>query len=156
MARCCSDFTRTELVRRGVAEAGRGLPSIEPGMPVPAGSGLSRRSFIARSLGMALAVYGGAALKPQAWLEGIEAAAAAGPRRVLVSIFLDGGADALSMLFPADDPLYRKYRPRLALAPDAGTPFPRLVIAGPDLAPLDPAGIPHAVTPGEVVGERRG
>jgi len=40
--------------------------------------------------------------------------------------------------------------------PDAGTPFPRLVIAGPDLAPLDPAGIPHAVTPGEVVGERRG
>jgi len=39
MARCCNDFTRTELMRRGIAEAGRGLPAIEPGMPVPAGSG---------------------------------------------------------------------------------------------------------------------
>jgi uncharacterized protein (DUF1501 family) len=129
MARCCSDFTRTELVRRGVAEAGKGLPSIEPGMPVPAGSGLSRKSFLARSLGLALAVYGGSGLRPEAWLEGIQAATAAGPKRVLVSIFLDGGADSLSMLFPAEDPLYRKYRPRLALAPDAGTPFtedPRL------------------------------
>jgi uncharacterized protein (DUF1501 family) len=48
---------------------------------------------------------------------------------VLVSVFLDGGADALSMLFPAEDPLYRKLRPRLALAPTQGVPFtedPRL------------------------------
>jgi hypothetical protein len=100
MARCCSNFTRTELLRRGVAEAGRGLPAIEPGMPVPAGSGLDRRHFLARGLGLALAVYGGAALRPEAWLAGIEAAAAAGPQRVLVSVFLDGGADSLSMLFP--------------------------------------------------------
>jgi uncharacterized protein (DUF1501 family) len=129
MARCCADFTRTELLRRGVAEAGRGLPAIEPGMPVPAGSGLDRRRFLARGLGLALAVYGGSALRPEAWLEGIEAAAAAGPQRVLVSVFLDGGADSLSMLFPAGDPLYAKLRPRLALAPDGGTPFaedPRL------------------------------
>jgi uncharacterized protein (DUF1501 family) len=129
MARCCSNFTRTELLRRGVAEAGRGLPAIEPGMPVPAGSGLDRRHFLARGLGLALAVYGGAALRPEAWLAGIEAAAAAGPQRVLVSVFLDGGADSLSMLFPAGDPLYPKLRPRLALAADAGVPFaedPRL------------------------------
>jgi hypothetical protein len=129
MARCCSNFTRTELLRRGVAEAGRGLPAIEPGMPVPAGSGLDRRHFLARGLGLALAVYGGAALRPEAWLAGIEAAAAAGPQRVLVSVFLDGGADSLSMLFPAGDPLYPKLRPRLAPAADAGVPFaedPRL------------------------------
>ena len=123
MARCCNDFTRTELMRRGIAEAGRGLPGIEPGMPVPAGSGLSRRSFVARSLGLALAVYGGTSIRPEAWLEGIEAAAAAGPKRTLVSIFLDGGADSLSLLFPAGDPLYRKLRPRLALPASAGTPF---------------------------------
>jgi uncharacterized protein (DUF1501 family) len=123
MARCCSDFTRTELLRRGVAEAGSGLPAIEPGMPLPAGSGLDRRRFLSRGLGLALAVYGGSAVRPEAWTEGIEAAAAAGPKRVLVSVFLDGGADSLSMLFPAGDPLYRQYRPRLALPDDAGTPF---------------------------------
>jgi uncharacterized protein (DUF1501 family) len=129
MARCCSDFTRTELLRRGVAEAGRGLPAIEPGMPLPAGSGLDRKHFLARGLGLALAVYGAGALRPDVWLEGIEEAAAAGPQRVLVSVFLDGGADSLSMLFPAEDPLYRRLRPRLALPPDAGVPFaedPRL------------------------------
>jgi uncharacterized protein (DUF1501 family) len=43
---------------------------------------------------------------------------AAGPTgKVLVSVFLDGGADSLSMLFPAEDARYRKLRPRLALSP---------------------------------------
>jgi uncharacterized protein (DUF1501 family) len=92
-------------------------------MPLPAGTGLDRRSFLARSAGLALAVYGGTSLVPRALEEGIAAAAAAGPQRVLVSIFLDGGADSLSMLFPAADPLYRKLRPRLALAESDGTPF---------------------------------
>jgi uncharacterized protein (DUF1501 family) len=122
-ARCCSDFTRSELLRRAAAEAGRGLPAIEAGMPLPAGTGLDRRSFLARTAGLALAVYGGASLVPRAFEEGIAAAAAAGPQRVLVSVFLDGGADSLSMLFPAGDPLYRKLRPRLALAESDGLPF---------------------------------
>jgi uncharacterized protein (DUF1501 family) len=122
-ARCCSDFTRSELVRRAAAEAGQGLPAIEAGMPLPAGTGLDRRSFLARTAGLALAVYGGASLVPRALEEGIAAAAAAGPQRVLVSVFLDGGADSLSMLFPAADPLYRKLRPRLALAESDGVPF---------------------------------
>ena len=39
----CTDFGRSELLRRGVAQAGKGLPSIQPGMPTPAGTGLSRR-----------------------------------------------------------------------------------------------------------------
>ena len=46
------------------AGAGRGLRAIEPGMPLPAGTGLSRRSFVARSAGLALAVFGGGALAP--------------------------------------------------------------------------------------------
>ena len=51
----CDDCTRTDLLR---AAAGKGLPAIEPGMPTPAGTGLSRRSFLARSAGLALSVYG--------------------------------------------------------------------------------------------------
>ena len=123
MARCCSDFSRTDLLRRAAAEAGRGLPAVEAGMPLPAGTGLDRRSFLARGAGLALAVYGGAAFLPRAFEEGIAAAAAAGPQKVLVSVFLDGGADSLSMLFPNGDPLYRRLRPRLALPASAGLPF---------------------------------
>src|SRR5688500_681812 len=123
MARCCTDFSRTDLIRRATAEAGRGLPAIEAGMPVPAGTGLDRRSFLARSAGLALAVYGGSALLPRAFEEGIAAASAAGPQKVLVSVFLDGGADSLSMLFPNGDQLYRRLRPRLALPASAGIPF---------------------------------
>ena len=52
MARCCNDFSRTELFRRATAEAGRGLPAIEAGMPLPAGTGLDRRSFLARTAGL--------------------------------------------------------------------------------------------------------
>ena len=129
MARCCNDFSRTDLLRRAAAEAGRGLPAIESGMPLPAGTGLDRRTFLARTAGLALAVYGGSSLLPRAFEEGIAAAAAAGPQKVLVSVFLDGGADSLSMLFPDGDPLYRKLRPRLALPASAGLPFaedPRL------------------------------
>ena len=59
MARCCNDFSRTDLLRRAAAEAGRGLPAVERGMPLPAGTGLDRRSFLARGAGLALAVYGG-------------------------------------------------------------------------------------------------
>jgi len=118
----CSDFSRTELLRRSVAEAGRGLPSIEPGMPLPAGTGLSRRSFLARSAGLALAVYGADRLSTLALDDGI-AAAAGGKGRVLVSVFLDGGADSLSILFPSGDARYAALRPTLAMPPDAGAPF---------------------------------
>ena len=107
----CAEHSRAAFARRGLAEAGRGLPAIEPGMPMPAGTGLDRRTFIARGVGLALAVYGGAALRPELFDEGIAAAAAAAPqRKVLVSVFLDGGADALSLLAPTGDPLYRKLR----------------------------------------------
>ncbi|MGI9111710.1 MAG: DUF1501 domain-containing protein [Gaiellaceae bacterium] len=123
MARCCNDFSRTDALRRAVAEAGHGLPAIEPGMPIPAGTGLTRRSFVARSAGLALAVYGGTALLPRALEDGIAAAGAAGPQRVLVSVFLDGGADSLSMLYPSGDPLYRRLRPKLALPDSAGVVF---------------------------------
>ena len=123
MRDCCNEFSRSALLRKAVAEAGSGLPGIEPGMPLPAGTGLDRRSFLARSVGLALAVYGAGALAPRVLDEGIaQALAAGGPDTVLVSIFLDGGADSLSLLFPHGDPEYRRLRPRLAL-PDSGLVF---------------------------------
>jgi uncharacterized protein (DUF1501 family) len=112
----CDECTRADAQR---AVAGRGLPSIESGMPTPAGTGLSRRSFVARSVGLALSVYGAGRL--QLFDEGIAAAATTPGQPVLVSVFLQGGADALSLLYPDGDPLYRKLRTDLAV--DGGTPF---------------------------------
>ncbi len=119
---CCSEHTRADLMRRGFAEAGKGLPAIEEGMPEPAGTGLSRRSFMARAGGLALTVYGASLLGPKAFEEGIAKAAAA-QGKVLVSIFFDGGIDALSVLAPVDDPRYQSLRPSLGLKPNQGTPW---------------------------------
>jgi uncharacterized protein (DUF1501 family) len=115
----CKDYSRSALLRGAAAKAGAGLRPIEAGMPVPAGTGLSRRSFIARTGGLALAVFGGGALRPAAWDEAIAAAAAAGPERVLVSIFMSGGVDSLSMLAPLGDARYATLRPTLGV-PDSG------------------------------------
>src|SRR5207249_9042587 len=115
----CAGLSRSRLLHRAAAEAGRGLPAIEPGMPLPAGTGLSRRSFVARSAGMLLAVYGASRLPLQAFEEGIAQAALNAPKApVLVTIFLSGGADALNVLFPAGDPLYAQYRPNIRLDPN--------------------------------------
>ncbi len=127
MARSCScnDFTRAQLLRAGVAQAGRGLPSIEPGMPLPAGSGMDRRSFMLRSVGAVLAVYGASALSPRLFEEGIAQAAAEAPpnQPVLVSIFMEGGWDALSVLAPVKEAKYHELRPQLGRVEGEGEPF---------------------------------
>ena len=116
----CRSYARSDFLRQAAAQAGQGLPAIEPGMPAPAGTGLSRRSFLLHSAGLGLAVYGGGLLSRTA----IEDALAAGPSdAVVVSVFMDGGIDSLSVLAPVSDPLYRKYRPKLALGEGEGTPF---------------------------------
>ena len=112
----CDECTRADALR---AVAGRGLPAIEDGMPLPAGTGLSRRGFVARSLGLALTVYGAGRL--DLFDEGIAAAATMPKNPILVTVFLQGGADALSLLSPQSDPLYRKLRPSLAVS--GGTVF---------------------------------
>lgn len=127
--RACEEFTRAQLLRQAVAQAGNGLPSIDAGMPAPAGSGLSRRSFLLRGGAFMLTLYGAMQFDPLRLGEAIAQAAAGPPEPVLVSVFLDGGADSLSVLAPVEDPTYRRLRPTLALAPDAGVPFsddPRL------------------------------
>jgi uncharacterized protein (DUF1501 family) len=114
----CRDYTRSELMRRAAAQAGQGLPQIENGMPLPAGTGLSRRSFLSRSAGLALAVYGATRLPLAAFEEGI--AHAATPPKVLVSIFFDGGIDSLNVLAPINDSTYQSLRPTLALQSGLG------------------------------------
>src|ERR687897_2108685 len=120
-------YTRAAVMRDAAAKAagaGAGLRAIEPGMPLPAGTGLSRRSFLARSSGLALAVFGGGALAPRAFDEGIaDAMGAARQNTVLVSVFLDGGLDTLSLLAPVADTTYQTLRPTLKLAPDAALTF---------------------------------
>jgi uncharacterized protein (DUF1501 family) len=118
----CNDFNRSQLLRRGAAVAGKGLPNIEPGMPVPAGTGLDRRTFLLASAGAALSVYGASMLSPRHFEEGIaQASAASGPNQpVLVSIFMEGGWDALSVLAPVgavgeEGKAYEELRPKLSL-----------------------------------------
>jgi uncharacterized protein (DUF1501 family) len=129
MSRCCNEFSRSSLLHHAVAEAGSGLPAIEHGMPVPAGTGLDRRDLLLRSAGLALAVYGAGSFGFPGFEDGILEAAEAAPNQpVLVSVFLDGGADSLSLLAPIADPDYRRLRPKLAL-PDSSLVFtedPRL------------------------------
>jgi uncharacterized protein (DUF1501 family) len=121
----CNDFNRAQLLRRGAAVAGRGLPAIEPGMPLPAGTGLDRRSFLLRSAGAMLSVYGASMFSPRHFEAGIAQAAAAAPpdQPVLVSIFMEGGWDALSVLAPVKETLYHELRPELGLAEGAGPVF---------------------------------
>jgi uncharacterized protein (DUF1501 family) len=124
---CCDEYTRSQLLRSAAAEAGKGLPGIEIGMPEPAGTGLSRRKFLSRSAGLALAVYGASKIPLSAFETGI--AQAAPTDKILVSVFFEGGVDALSVLAPVGDPKYAQLRPNLALAPGAGASFtedPRL------------------------------
>jgi uncharacterized protein (DUF1501 family) len=123
MARChhCDEFSRASFVRRTAAEAGRGLPAIEAGMPLPAGTGLDRRAFVTRTFGLALSVYGIGKLN--LFEEGIARAASGPAQPVLVSVFLPGGADSLSVLYPALDSRYRQLRPTLALGAGDGPQF---------------------------------
>ena len=97
---------------RGLSSCGAGWPRQDRACrrssracPMPAGTGLDRRTFLSRSLGAALTVYGAAALAPRALDEAIARASAAGRNdRVLVTVFAPGGWDSLSLLYPSGDP----------------------------------------------------
>lgn len=86
-------------------------------MPDAPGTGMTRRRMLAASAGLALAVYGADKLGLPGLDDGIaQAAQASGPKDpVLVSIFLDGGADSLAILGKPGDGAYRKARPTLGV-----------------------------------------
>ncbi len=119
----CDEFSRAHLLRGAAAEAGKGLPSIEAGMPVPAGTGLSRRSFMMRAgLGM-MSVYGASRLGFADLQSGI-ARAQGTQAPIIVSVFMDGGVDSLSVLAPVNDSVYRSLRgPGIRLNEGQGPEF---------------------------------
>jgi uncharacterized protein (DUF1501 family) len=131
---CCDGFTRSEALRDALAAGKRRSPrEWDPRMPLPAGTGIDRRRFLVGAAGGLLSVYGADRIGLSSRLLGdgiAEAATLQGPASpILVSVFLAGGIDALSVLAPVGDPLYPKLRPTLAVAPNDGVPFtedPRL------------------------------
>jgi uncharacterized protein (DUF1501 family) len=124
MAHCaCDDFSRTSFLKRAAARAGSTLPEGRPGAPTPAGAGLDRRQFLVRGAGVLVSVYGASLLDLSALHEGVARAAAGPANPVLVSVFLPGGVDSLSLLAPVGDARYRELRPKLALGDSEGTPF---------------------------------
>ncbi len=125
MHKHCSNYARSRH-----AVAGDGLPLIEPGMPAPAGTGLTRRSMMLRSLGMGMAVYGAGAMNAPAAVEAAINDALA-EHKVIVSVFFDGGWDSLSVLAPfgtdhKHEARAAELRPNLSGAtaiPRTATPF---------------------------------
>ena len=123
MACHCNEFSRSHLLRAAAAEAGRGLPAIERGQPLPAGTGLNRRSFLLRAgLGM-VSVYGASKLGLGDLRAGVAKAQGASQAPILLTVFMDGGMDSLSVLSPVSDARYRSLRPTLRLSQGEGPTF---------------------------------
>jgi uncharacterized protein (DUF1501 family) len=111
------------MLKAAAARAGRGLPAIEPGMPEPAGTGMDRRQFVLRASGLMLSVYGASHVGWGSLEEGVAAAAEGPPAPILVSVFMPGGWDSLSLLAPVGDANYPKLRPTLGLKAGDGPAF---------------------------------
>ena len=107
----CTEFTRSHLVRQAVAEAGRGLPRDRAG---DAGAGRAPGSAGARSCCARAPRCWPSTAPPSCGLGDLEegiAQAAGRSDPVLVSIFMEGGIDSLSVLAPTNDATYRRLRP---------------------------------------------
>jgi uncharacterized protein (DUF1501 family) len=125
---CCDGLSPAQVTR-----AAANPREWDPRMPAPAGSGIDRRRLLLGAAGGLVSVYGAGrlGLGGRALSEGVaEAAERQRPHSpILVSIFLAGGIDSLSVLAPVADASYRKLRPTLAIDPSTAIPFgedPRL------------------------------
>jgi len=124
----CDGFARSQAIRRVLAS---GRPPVarewDSRMPLPAGVGIDRRRFLTAAIGGLALVYGAerSGLTDRILGDGIaRAATLQSPHSpILVSLFMQGGVDSLSLLAPAGDPLYEKLRPTLAVAPGSGVTF---------------------------------
>ncbi len=124
----CDSFARSQAIRRVLASGTRPvMREWDSRMPIPAGVGIDRRRFLAGAVGGLALVYGAgrAGLTDGMLGDGVARAATVQSKRspILVSLFLQGGIDSLSLLAPAGDPLYEKLRPTLAVAPGSGVQF---------------------------------
>ncbi len=127
-AGCCSGFTRAQALKAALSGGRPVAREWDPRMPIPAGTGIDRRTFIRGAAGGVLAVYGAdrIGLTNRVLGDGIAEAAAAqsATSPILVTIFLQGGIDALSLLAPVNDPTYQKLRTTLAVTPGSGPTLP--------------------------------
>jgi uncharacterized protein (DUF1501 family) len=124
----CDGFSRAQAIRRVLASGKMPVArEWDPRMPVPAGAGIDRRRFLAGAVGGIVTVYGAErlGLTDRMLGDGIARAAALQPADspILVSLFMQGGVDALSLLAPAGNALYEQLRPTLAVAPGSGVAF---------------------------------
>ena len=101
---------------------------------------LARRDFLIRGAG-----FGIAAMVPS-WLPNVVLAQSSSTRDIIVSVFLSGGMDGMSLVVPFGDPDYYTGRPNIAIArPDAAGSGPKAVALdnffgfSPGMAPLMPA-----------------
>ena len=101
---------------------------------------LARREFLFRGAG-----FGIAALVPS-WLPNVVLAQSSSTRDIIVSVFLSGGTDGMSMVVPFADPDYYTGRPTIAIPrPDAAGTGPKATALdnffgfSPGMAPLLPA-----------------
>jgi uncharacterized protein (DUF1501 family) len=94
---------------------------------------LSRREFVSRSTATAIA------LSVPAWLPRVTYAQSASDRDVLVSIFLRGGADGLSLVAPFGEPSYYALRPTLAIPANTALALDGFFGFPPAMAALLPA-----------------
>ena len=99
---------------------------------------LSRREFVARTTATAVA------LSVPAWLPRVTYAQSASSRDVLVSIFLRGGADGMSLVAPwGERANYYALRPTIAIPPDSTRQRARRLLrlsAGDGVAPAGVSG----------------
>ncbi len=101
---------------------------------------LARRDFLIRGAG-----FGIAALVPS-WLPNVVLAQSSSSRDIIVSVFLSGGTDGMSLVVPFGDPNYYIGRPTIAIArPDAAGTGPKATALdnffgfSPGMVPLLPA-----------------
>jgi uncharacterized protein (DUF1501 family) len=94
---------------------------------------LSRREFVSRTTATAVA------LSVPAWLPRVTYAQTASDRDILVSIFLRGGADGLSLVAPWGEASYFSLRPTLAIPANAALALDGFFGLPPAMAPLLPA-----------------
>ncbi len=94
---------------------------------------LSRREFVSRTSATAVA------LSVPAWLPRVTYAQTASDRDILVSIFLRGGADGLSLVAPWGEASYFSLRPTLAIPANAALALDGFFGLPPAMAPLLPA-----------------
>ena len=111
MSDYCDGFARSQAIRRVLATGKRPVArEWDQRMPIPAGVGIDRRRFLGGMVGGLALVYGAerAGLTNRMLGDGIARAAALQPSNspILVSLFMQGGLDSLSLLAPAGDPLY--------------------------------------------------